>query len=95
MAEEPLPNTEEVLQDMEELEVGLPFADYAKDRKRLGDIISGLEKQYKKREKIIDRIMAYGTGVESENALRMFPTSTLEKWEQALEEFRASKLKKK
>jgi len=95
MPEDSLPSTEEVLKDMEDLEVGLPFADYAKDKKRLTDIITGLEKEYKKREKVIDRILAYGTGVESENALRMFPTSTLEKWECALKEFRASKLKKK
>jgi hypothetical protein len=90
-----LPSEEEMVSEEEEIEVGLPFSDYVKDQRRLTQLMSQLEKEYKKREKVINRIMEYGTGIESENALRMYPTAVLEKWEAALETFRAEKLKKK
>jgi hypothetical protein len=93
--EQKLAGSDEVVQDMETLEQGLPFQDYAKDSARLRGIMTRLEKDYDAREKVIDRIMAYGTGNESEKALRMFPTSVLQKWEAALESFRAAELKKK
>ncbi len=47
------------------------------------------------REKVIDRIMEYGTGIENEKALRMYTTPVLEKWADSLESYRASQLKKK
>jgi hypothetical protein len=43
-----------------------------------------LEKAYHQREKVIDKIMEEGTGFESREALRMFPTALLEKWAIAL-----------
>lgn len=92
---EELPSEEEMVKDMEDLEEGLPFTDYAKDQKKLTHLVAGLEKEYRKREKVIGRILKYGTGIESAEALRMYPTATLEKWEDALEAFRAEKLKKK
>ncbi|MGP8126510.1 MAG: hypothetical protein ACLP9D_01750 [Candidatus Bathyarchaeia archaeon] len=63
----------------------LPFEDYVKDEKKLTQHIERLEKEYNEREKVIGRIMEYGTGIESEKALRMYSTSILEKWEAALE----------
>ena len=63
----------------------LPFEDYVKDEKKLTQHIERLEKEYNEREKVIGRIMEYGTGNESEKALRMYSTSVLEKWEAALE----------
>jgi hypothetical protein len=55
--------------------------------------IERLTKEYDKREKVIDRIMDYSTGIENEKALRMYPTRVLEKWEKSLENNRAAKLK--
>jgi hypothetical protein len=52
-------------------------------------------KQYDIREKVIRCIVEYGTGIETEKALRMYCTPILEKWEASLESFRAEKLKKK
>lgn len=85
----------EVIQDEEMLERGLPFSDYAKDSEKLREMMAKLEKAYDAREKIIDHIMQYGTGIESEKALRMYSTATLQKWDTALEEFRAEGLKEK
>ena len=80
--------------EMETLERWLPFKDYTKDEKRLRQHIERLEKEYDEREKVISRIMDYGTGIESEKALRMYSTRVLEKWEAGLENHRAEKLKK-
>jgi uncharacterized membrane protein len=88
-----LPAEEEMVSEMEALYVGLPFEDYAKDEKKLRGNIDRLEKEYDRREKVIARIMEYGTGIESEKALRMYTTPVLRKWETSLETFRASKLK--
>jgi phage terminase large subunit-like protein len=90
-----LPNEEEMVNDMETLEQALPFMDYEKDQEKLRTLIKQLEKEYDRREKAIDHIMKYGTGVESEKALRMYSTSVLEKWEDKLESFRAEKLMNK
>jgi hypothetical protein len=60
---------------------------------KLRRVVDGLEKEYDRREKVIDRIMEYGTGIESEKALRMYPTPVLRKWEASLETYRAGKLK--
>lgn len=76
-----VPNEEEIEKDMEALEQALPFEDYEKDQEKLRKIIGQLEKQYDQREKCIDHIMKYGTGIESEKALRMFSIPVLEKWE--------------
>ena len=75
----------EMEQEMETLERWLPFKDYAKDEKKLRQHIEKLEKQYEVREKVIGRIIGYGTGVETEKALRMYTTPALVKWEAALE----------
>ena len=87
-----LPAEEEMVSEMEILYQGLPFDDYEKDAKKLKDNIERLEKEYDRREKVIGRIMEYGTGNESEKALRMYPTPVLAKWEASLETFRAEKL---
>ena len=89
-----LPPEEEMVSEEEELEKGLPFEDYAKDSEKLRVRIKELEKEYDQREKVIDRIMEYGTGIESEKALRMYPTPILERWEASLEGSRAEKLKR-
>jgi hypothetical protein len=90
-----IPDEEEVLKDMEALEQGLPFEDYERDQDKLRKLIAQLEKEYDRREKAIDHIMKYGTGIESEKALRMYSTAVLEKWEDSLERFCAEKLLKK
>jgi len=92
---EETPSEEEMVSDMEALEVELPFKDYLRDQKKLRELVSKLEKDYDNREKVIGRILRYGTGIESEKALRMYPTPVLEKWDAALEAFRAEKLKRK
>jgi hypothetical protein len=71
--------------EMEALEHWLPFENYTKDEKRLRHHIERLGKEYDEREKVIGRIMEYGTGIENEKALRMYSTRVLEKWEAALE----------
>jgi len=81
----PKPSEKEMESEMEALEHGLPFEDYAKDEKRLRHHIERLEKEYDEREKVIERIMEYGTGIETEKALRMYSSRVLEKWEAALE----------
>jgi len=86
---------QEIEADEEMLEKPLPFADYGKEYQKLRTEIGKFEKEYDEREKVIDRIMEYGTGVESEKALRMFSTPVLKKWEDSLESFRKSQLSKK
>lgn len=89
-----VPGTDEILGEIESLEVGLPFEDYAKDQAKLREIVGRLEKEYDVREKSVQKILEYGSGIESEKALRMLPTLTLQKWESALEVFRSEQLKK-
>jgi uncharacterized membrane protein len=89
-----LPAEEEMVSEMEALYQALPFEDYAKDEEKLRENIDRLEKEYDRREKVIGRIMEYGTGIESEKSLRMYPTPILIKWQTRLEAFRAGKLKK-
>ena len=81
----PKPSEKEMEREMETLEGWLPFKDYAKDEKLLSHHIERLGKEYDEREKVIGRIMEYGTGIETEKALRMYSTRVLEKWEAALE----------
>jgi len=91
---EDLPPEEEMVSEEETLEGALPFEKYGKDSEKLGEQMGRLAKEYDEREKVIDRIMEYGTGIENEKALRMYPTSVLRKWEASLESHRASQLKK-
>lgn len=93
--EEDLPPEEEMVSEEETLEQGLPFEEYGKDSEKLRERISHLETEYDEREKVIGRIMEYGTGIESEKALRMYPTATLSKWEESLVSFRKEQLAKK
>ena len=86
-----LPTEEDVVSEVQGLYQGLPFEEYAKDMEKLTRIVDRLEKEYDRREKVIERIMEYGTGIESEKALRMYPTHLLGKWEARLETFRAAK----
>ena len=88
-----LPGEEEMVSDMENVEQALPFDDYAKDSEKLSELVHQLEKKYDEREKVISRIIEYGTGIESEKALRMYSTPVLQQWETSLESFRAEKLK--
>jgi hypothetical protein len=88
------PSGKEVEREEETLEHWLPFEDYAKDEKRLRQHIERLEKEYDEREKVIGRIMEYGTGIETEKALRMYSTRVLEKWEGNLEKSYRAKAKK-
>jgi len=81
----------EMESEMETLERWLPFKEYTKDEKILRQHIERLEKEYDEREKVISRIMGYGTGLESEKALRMYSTRVLEQWEASLERSLAEK----
>lgn len=68
----PKPSEKEMEHEMERVEhasgpgTGLPFKEYGKDRDKLINHIQHLEKEYDDREKVIERIMEYGTGIESE-----------------------------
>jgi len=88
-----LPVEEEMVSEEETLEGALPFDDYAKDSEKLRAQVNRLEKEYDEREKVINRIIGYGTGIESEKALRMYSTPVLEKWAESLEGFRSTQLK--
>ena len=89
----PKPSEKEMESEMEALEHGLPFVDYARDEKKLRQHIERLDKEYDAREKIIARIMEYGTGIEDEKALRMYSIPALTKWEAALEKSYKAKAK--
>jgi uncharacterized membrane protein len=89
---EGLPAEEELESEEETLEKGLPFEEYGKDSERLREQIERCEKQYDEREKVIGQIMEFGTGIESEKALRMYPTSVLRKWAKSLENYRSSQI---
>lgn len=95
MTEEVLPPEEEIVAEEEMLETALPFEEYGKDAEKIRVQIEKLNKEYDEREKVINRIMEYGTGIETEKALRMYPTVVLRKWEDSLESFRKAQLAKK
>ena len=80
-----LPQEKEIVREEERLESALPFKEYEKDAHKLRLEIQKLEKEYDEREKVINQIMEYGTGIESEKALRMYPTAVLRKWEESLQ----------
>jgi len=89
-----LPAEEEMVSEMEALYRALPFDEYGKDEEKLRENIERLEKEYDRREKVIERIMEYGTGTETEKALRMYSTPVLAKWEASLENYRTEKQNK-
>jgi predicted nuclease with TOPRIM domain len=88
------PSGKEMEKEMEALEHGLPFKEYSKDDEKLRKHIERLEKEYDAREKVIERIMEYGTGIETEKALRMYTTSVLKKWAEAIEKSYQAKAKR-
>ena len=83
----------EMEREMEALEHRLPFVDYARDENKLRRHVEQLEKEYDVREKVIERIMEYGTGIENEKALRMYSIPVLTKWEAVLEKSYRAKAK--
>ena len=93
--EENLPPEEEMVNEEETVEGALPFTEYGKDSEKIRLQMEKLGKEYDEREKVINRIMEYGTGIETEKALRMYPTTTLNKWEDSLESYRKAQLAKK
>jgi len=93
--EENLPPEEEMVNEEETVEGALPFKEYGKDSEKIRLQMEKLGKEYDEREKVINRIMEYGTGIETEKALRMYPTTTLNKWEDNLESYRKAQLAKK
>ena len=93
--EENLPPEEEMVNEEETVEGALPFEEYEKDSEKIRLQMEKLDKEYDEREKVITRIMEYGTGIETEKALRMYPTETLNKWEDSLESYRKAQLAKK
>ena len=93
--EENLPPEDEMVSEEETIEGALPFEEYGKDSEKIRLQMEKLGKEYDEREKVIDRIMEYGTGIETEKALRMYPTTTLNKWEDSLESYRKAQLAKK
>jgi len=62
---EELPPEEEMVSEEETLEGALPFEEYGKDSEKLKGRMDRLGKEYDEREKVIDRIMEYGTGIET------------------------------
>lgn len=60
-----------MVSEMEALYQALPFDEYGKDEEKLRDNVERLEKAYDRREKLIGRIMEYGTGIETEKALNV------------------------
>jgi hypothetical protein len=93
--EENLPPEEEMVSEEETVEGALPFEEYGKDSEKIRLQMQKLDKEYDEREKVISRIIEYGTGIETEKALRMYPTATLNKWEDSLESYRKAQLAKK
>lgn len=89
-----LPAESDMVRDMEAIEGWITTSDWGKDEEELRGLLAGLEKAYRRREKIISRIMKLGTGYESEEALRMYDPDLLERWAKSLENFRSEKLKK-
>jgi len=92
---EGLPSEKEMVREEESAKGTLPFEEYERDAHKIGLQIKKLEKEYDEREKVINRIMEYGTGIETEKALRMYPTSVLKKWEESLQRFREAKAAKR
>jgi flagellar biosynthesis chaperone FliJ len=90
-AKQKLPPEREMVREEERQKVALPFKEYGRDRKKIEHQIQKLEKEYDEREKVIEQIMEYGTGIETEKALRMYTTAVLRKWEKSLQSFQKAK----
>jgi hypothetical protein len=86
LSEQELIRTDDLLTEIEELRKEMPIDAFLKESKELEELMNKLEKAYDKREKVIELILKEGTGFESTKALRMFPTSLLEKWAESLKE---------
>ncbi len=84
MSGQELIQTGDLLAEIEDLRKGMPIDAFLKESKELKVMMNKLEKAYDRREKVIELIMKEGTGFESRKALRMFPTSLLEKWAESL-----------
>jgi flagellar biosynthesis chaperone FliJ len=95
MARQKLPPEKEMVREEEREKAALPFREYGRDIKKIERQIQKLEKEYDQREKVIEQIMEYGTGIETEKALRMYPTAALRKWEKSLQSFQKAKHAKK
>jgi hypothetical protein len=72
------------------LDEAFPFDDYDGEKASIREFVALLEREYDEREKVIKRIMKYGTGIETEKALRVCPIAVLERWESSLRESRAA-----
>jgi hypothetical protein len=72
--------TKNLVKELEDLRLEMPIDAFLKESRDLENTMDELDKAYDKREKVIDHILREGTGFESRKALRMFPTSMLEKW---------------
>ena len=90
-----LPAERKLVSEEESLAKGLPFKEYAKEKRKLEALFDRLNSEADEREKVIKGIMQYGTGIETEKGLRMYPTSVLKRWEASLKKFRAAQLKSK
>ena len=75
---------DEMIADIEVLRGEVPTGNFEKTSRDLGNMMMDLEKAYDKREHVIDVILEQGTGYETRKALRMVPTSILEKWAKEL-----------
>lgn len=86
------PSEGTLVAEEERAERALPFREYGEDSEKLSKSIKTLEQDYQKREQIIASILEYGTGHESEEALRMYSIPVLERWESSIEKYRAKQL---
>jgi hypothetical protein len=89
--QEEIVQTKNLVKELEDLRVAMPIDAFLKESEDLEETMNELDKAYDKREKVIDHILEEGTGFESRKALRMFPTSMLERW---LEELISTRPKK-
>jgi hypothetical protein len=80
--------TKKLLVDIEDLRKEMPIDAFLKESEELKEMMTKLERAYNDREKVIDLILKEGTGFESRNALRMFPTDVLQKWAEELKRSR-------
>jgi len=84
LSEKDAPYADRMIADIESLEHEIPKTDFQRTRGDLAKMMKELEKAYHEREKTIEVIMSHGTGFESREALRMVPTSILDKWAKEL-----------
>jgi hypothetical protein len=90
--EDDSPVGREEISDEEALDQAFPFSDYGRGSARVKALVALLEEEYDRREKVIDRIMKYRTGIESRKALRACPIPVLGRWEASLKGSRIGSL---